>query len=64
MKRFFNKRATTSVVALSFLILAVSCVNEKYELSEEKKREVAEKLNNQALSAVGYKKVQGTDKTA
>ena len=36
MKRFFNKRATTSVVALSFLILAVSCVNEKYELSEEK----------------------------
>lgn len=36
MKRFFNKRATTSVVALSFLILAVSCVNKKYELSEEK----------------------------
>lgn len=34
------------------------------ELSEEKKKEVAEKLNNQALSAVGYKKVQGTDKTA
>lgn len=34
------------------------------ELSEERKREIAEKLNNQALSSVGYKKVQGTDKTA
>lgn len=36
MKRFFNKRARTLVVASSFLILAYSCVNKDYELSEDK----------------------------
>ncbi|MBO5193294.1 MAG: hypothetical protein J6B62_00205, partial [Bacteroidales bacterium] len=36
MKRFFNKRAGTLVVASSFLILAYSCVNKDYELSEDK----------------------------
>ena len=34
------------------------------ELSKEKKREIAGKLNNQALSSVGYRKVESKDKTA
>lgn len=34
------------------------------ELPEEKKREISDKLNDQALSSVGYKKVKTEDKTA
>ncbi len=34
------------------------------ELTNEEKKEIAEKLNNQALGSIGYKKVKAKDKTA
>lgn len=34
------------------------------DLPEEKKAEIAQQINDQALSAIGFKKVKSTDKTA
>lgn len=34
------------------------------ELPEERKQEIAEQLNDQALSAIGYRKVKTKDRTA
>lgn len=34
------------------------------DLPEDKKAEISQKLNDQALSAIGYRKVKDKDKTA